>query len=255
MIARRRIWVAFPTRATRRCSLTGRPNMLPINLAWFVHFGGALDALVRSNDVPNAATARSLAARAKPYLDEMLKDDNEEFPFSLPASRANLENLSLIVEEIISANDLERTIEDRWRDLRVRAISVRSVVLAELTVQNIFFVSEKRAYDIGVLITDGTMLFSRAVQNDFNSEEEEDIKQAAKCIAFEVPTAAGFHIFRAMESVIRRYYCAVIGTLPKPKMRNWGILYYQSSSEWSRSENYFCFRTDQRSLPQSDYAP
>src|SRR5690349_18782592 len=112
MIARRRIWVAFPTRAARRCSLTGRRNMLPVNLGWFMQFGGALDALIRPNDALNAAKARSLVAGAKRYLDEMLKDDNDDFPFLLPASRPNLEDLSRIIEEIISANDLERTIED-----------------------------------------------------------------------------------------------------------------------------------------------
>jgi hypothetical protein len=43
-----------------------------------------------------------------------------------------------------------------------------------------------------------------------------------KCIAYDVPTGAAFHILRGTEVVIRSYYLHVTGTLPKPKLRNWG---------------------------------
>jgi hypothetical protein len=47
-----------------------------------------------------------------------------------------------------------------------------------------------------------------------------DIRQAGRCLAFELPTAAGFHIMRATESILRDYYVAHVGK--KPKTRNWG---------------------------------
>ena len=48
------------------------------------------------------------------------------------------------------------------------------------------------------------------------------INQAGRCLAFEVPTAALFHMFRAADSVLRRWYKQVTGVEPKVKMRNWG---------------------------------
>jgi hypothetical protein len=49
-----------------------------------------------------------------------------------------------------------------------------------------------------------------------------DIKQAGKCIAFELPTAAGFHLHRANEAILRRYYDQVAEGKPRPKNRNIG---------------------------------
>jgi hypothetical protein len=38
-----------------------------------------------------------------------------------------------------------------------------------------------------------------------------DAKEAGKCLAFEVPTAAGFHLFRLLEVVMRTYFREVSG--------------------------------------------
>ena len=49
-----------------------------------------------------------------------------------------------------------------------------------------------------------------------------DIKEAGKCMAFELPTAAGFHLHRAIEAVLHRYYDAVTDGTERPKTRNIG---------------------------------
>ena len=54
------------------------------------------------------------------------------------------------------------------------------------------------------------------------NEAMDDIKQAGRCIAFDIPTAAAFHIIRATETVILQYYNKLGGKSIKPKMRNWG---------------------------------
>jgi hypothetical protein len=46
--------------------------------------------------------------------------------------------------------------------------------------------------------------------------------RSGKCIAFELPTAAGFHLHRANESILHRYYDAVTGGNPRPTGRNIG---------------------------------
>lgn len=49
-----------------------------------------------------------------------------------------------------------------------------------------------------------------------------EINQASKCLAFELPTACGFHILRAVETCIKAYLHAATGALPPMTNRNWG---------------------------------
>jgi len=50
-----------------------------------------------------------------------------------------------------------------------------------------------------------------------------DFRQAGKCLAFDLDTSAGFHVIRAAETLIRKYYSAVTGVQEmKSKDRNWG---------------------------------
>ncbi len=96
-----------------------------------------------------------------------------------------------------------------------------TVLAAQLQSLSTYFVSRKLAYETPLLIEEAEKLLPDDVQAEV-PEAIYDLRQAGKCIAFEIPTAAGFHIVRATESVIRKYYGAVVGKLPKPKMRNWG---------------------------------
>ena len=49
-----------------------------------------------------------------------------------------------------------------------------------------------------------------------------DIKRSGRCIAFELPTAAGFHAFRALESVVLDYLNGLGKKPAKPYERNLG---------------------------------
>ena len=53
-------------------------------------------------------------------------------------------------------------------------------------------------------------------------EALEDIRQAGRCLAFNLGTAAAFHIVRCTETFIWKYYELVVGHLPAVKVRNWG---------------------------------
>jgi hypothetical protein len=50
-----------------------------------------------------------------------------------------------------------------------------------------------------------------------------DIQEAGRSLAFERFTAAGFHIFRAVESVMRRYWAHMSGGKAAPKVRSLGV--------------------------------
>lgn len=91
-------------------------------------------------------------------------------------------------------------------------------MLAELGVLPSFFVTQKGGFDTNTLLEAGQMLFPEELQAKV-PEAFFDCTEAAKALAYEVPTAAGFHIFRATEAVLRRYYAEVSGGTAAPKVR------------------------------------
>lgn len=96
-----------------------------------------------------------------------------------------------------------------------------TVLAAELGLSDIYLVSKKRGYDTSDLITNGIVLFPSELVPKV-PEAELDINQGARCLAFELPTAAGFHFHRANESVLHKYYDAVTKGKPRPAGRNIG---------------------------------
>src|SRR5574340_875955 len=86
---------------------------------------------------------------------------------------------------------------------------------------SIFLIIKQRGYDTMDLIFRGHLLFPPELSQKV-PEAVEDVKQATKCIAFELPTAAGFHLHRANESVLHRYYDAVSKGAARPDGRNIG---------------------------------
>jgi hypothetical protein len=132
-----------------------------------------------------------------------------------------------IIEEInkvnrASDNDRPALLAARKAAIKERAGWVNGTLASELAVAQAYHVTRKGAFNLALLVQDATAIFSDEIRSAMDPDERYDIVQAGRCLALEVPTAAAFHIFRAAESVMRRYYIAVIGTVPTKKPRNWG---------------------------------
>ena len=98
----------------------------------------------------------------------------------------------------------------------------RTALLAELGSLNSYFVTQKGGYDTVTLLMFGENLFPADLVSKV-PEAIVDAKEAAKCLAFEMSTACGFHAFRATESVLRRYHAHVTGGAAPPKLRTLGV--------------------------------
>jgi hypothetical protein len=96
-----------------------------------------------------------------------------------------------------------------------------TVLMAEMTTCNAYFVTKQRGYDVFDLITQAEVLFPAELIARA-PEAVPDIQQAGKCIAFEIPTAAGFHLMRALELVLRLYFDVVGKGEPRPTTNNLG---------------------------------
>jgi hypothetical protein len=199
-----------------------------MNLAWFCQMGAALQQLAnplggfphkREELFPATLNVRS-------YLELLLRNANtESFPLSIRTSYAKIQEFANLIDQFLS-EDTSKLDDHQLQHYAIqiwqKATEVETILHAELAIQPTYLLFRKRAFDIETLLADGTRLFSDLCRSNFTDDEKYDINQATKCLVFEVPTAAAFHILRATESVIRRYYEKVVGNLPKIKSRNWG---------------------------------
>lgn len=83
---------------------------------------------------------------------------------------------------------------------------LRKTMEAELKGISAYTLSPKRL-DTEKLTTDVASLFAPGVFASLTAVAQHDLSEAGKCIAFERSTAAAFHLMRATEEVLRRYYC------------------------------------------------
>lgn len=92
----------------------------------------------------------------------------------------------------------------------------------ELSESDLYCVSEKRIYTAKGLIFNADKMLPVNIVDKISEECARDIKEAGRALAFDLPTAAGFHISRALEAVILMYF-PVLGLQPlEERMRSVG---------------------------------
>ena len=103
------------------------------------------------------------------------------------------------------------------------AITELSTVLeAECRTLDTYAVSQKGAYSTPLLIDHAEILIPESTREKLGGVAIDDIRQAGRCLAFDLPTAAGFHLFRAVESVMHVLYDQVKRRLQKHnKPKTW----------------------------------
>jgi hypothetical protein len=97
-----------------------------------------------------------------------------------------------------------------------------TVLRSELVNADVYFVTRKAGYDTSVLIWNAEVNFAKELPVKVPLAIP-DIREAGKCLAFEMSTAAGFHVLRATEAVIRAYWTTVSKGKPHPKQKNLGV--------------------------------
>jgi hypothetical protein len=121
-------------------------------------------------------------------------------------------------EEIQGEKEIEY-----WRvvALQNQLTSFKAVLEAEFLITAAYLVTPQRGYDVATLIESAEVIFPTEVVVKV-PEVTFDLREAGKCIAFDLGTAAGFHLLRALETVIREYWNVVMEGKPLPSNRNLG---------------------------------
>jgi hypothetical protein len=105
-----------------------------------------------------------------------------------------------------------------------RAASDFETVLAnELPGLATYFVSQQGLYATDDLISQAVSHIPERLRSSVPEKACRDIGEAGKCLAFQLPTACAFHMWRALETMMDRYYSALTGNsfADDNVVRNW----------------------------------
>jgi hypothetical protein len=165
--------------------------------------------------------------RAKVALEAFLTTEIIPLVIVKPSALVLFNALKVVVEKK-RPDAAHPTLSDQTLDsadlypLRTAVREFETVLSAELQSAATYFVSRKLAYETRVLMEEAERILPTSIVSELEDSVIEELRQAGRCIVFDAPTAAAFHIIRATEDVIRKYYAHVIGTIPQVKARNWG---------------------------------
>jgi hypothetical protein len=124
----------------------------------------------------------------------------------------------------------DETVGGRGFQIRQLAVEIETILAAELRTFDTYFVSQKGSFSTPDLIDHAEIMLPEGIRQHLSPNAVEDFRQAGRCLAFNLGTAAAFHMARSTEEVIRSYYALVLQKLPTVKMRSWGT-YHKNLSK------------------------
>lgn len=126
----------------------------------------------------------------------------------LRISQLKANELFEAIEELIPDEDVDLELvisESKSWQIQELKKDLRLVFLQETSTIPIYLVSPKECYDVAMLLESGQALFPKEILTKA-PETAMDMSEVGQCLAYERNTACGFHTFRVVESVLRRYW-------------------------------------------------
>ncbi|MFC1947245.1 hypothetical protein ACFLXY_04910 [Chloroflexota bacterium] len=114
------------------------------------------------------------------------------------------------------------SVDGKFRLVVDTAKKLETVLSEELATLSTYLASKKGIYSTSDLIDHAEKVFPDSVLSKLSPDVVREIQEAGKCLAFDIPTASGFHMLRATESVLHEYYLIVGKPKKKDKLENWG---------------------------------
>lgn len=112
--------------------------------------------------------------------------------------------------------------------MRVRsdAQAFETVFRAELELAATYWVPKRGSYNTRDLVDEFEKAFLPELHSSIGHVALAEYRSAGRCYAFGLWSAAGYHVCRAVESVLRKYFSAYTNK-PDAGVRNWGGLIHQ----------------------------
>lgn len=103
-----------------------------------------------------------------------------------------------------------------------KAKEFQTVLSAELLKLETYYVSQKGIYDTTALIARTENVLPVSMLNKIDQKVVVEIRESGRCLAFDCATASGFHIMRATELILHKYYIYICNPKSKKRLANWG---------------------------------
>lgn len=143
--------------------------------------------------------------------------------YGLQVSSRAAENLLTEVVADLAKTDKDAVLDvDQANRLRDAFKVLREVIEAEAGGKVAFIVTDRR-YAVSTLLEGMASLFPAGAFGRLPEMTQADMTEAGKCLAFELPTAAAFHVLRATEQVLREFYKSWVRT-KRVKVLLWGAM-------------------------------
>lgn len=195
--------------------------MIRLDLSYFLRLSANLTRLRFLRHGETIGEARSPLFDARAWLVSL----GQDVTFGTSGARNTKAAIPALLNSIDALLGLDDGAELTFADyvaLLNQLGTFEVLMLSDFSLADAYYVLEKEPYSTLSLVTKGWSLFPSDLVLKV-PEAVADMQEAGKCIAFEVPTAAAFHVHRATETVLRRYWEIVTGNRPKPKTRSIGV--------------------------------
>jgi hypothetical protein len=150
------------------------------------------------------ADALPFALNARQRLDEFIGDLRIPLRGSKDRARDIITGIELIQDGASKTPPAALPAplsEALWQNL----IAFQNVFQTECARLPLYLITEKRGWDVATLSEHAQYVLPALAWASLSTDETRDIQAAGRCLAFEVPTAAAFHLYRLLESFVLKY--------------------------------------------------
>lgn len=199
-----------------------------VNLFEIYEFGSKIEAIAQIPDGSPMIAGRFVLWHAREHLEMMISTEAPLLSSSNRAARGLITEITNLVNKDIHIF-LKQTESGNfdWRLASVKAAATTMVSVLSNDMPDIasYVVKQKGIYRTADLIEHAERQLSSIAQSSLPSQACVDIREAGKCLAYELPTACAFHLWRAVETVMGHYYKNLTGkTFEAAKITpNWAI--------------------------------
>lgn len=110
------------------------------------------------------------------------------------------------IEQMFKVEDSQQIDRYMIESVKDRIQSLETVLSNDMPGVAAYVVSQKGIYKTDDLIAHVDQHFPNEIRKDIPDQAKKDLLESGKCLAFEVPTACAFHLWRAVETVMGAYY-------------------------------------------------
>lgn len=196
-----------------------RSPVIRIALPWLIDAAATFERLNSIDEKMEKIAIFLEVSAARDTLNSLFIDSiyRPYLRVSLQTANALQMQLQRFLDEL--SGDWEKEIKP-WDigSIKSAAASFFQILKSELGTLPSFLVLPKGSHDVGVLTEQGEALFPTETASKV-PDTLTDMREAGKALAYELPTSCGFHTFRVLEAVLKKYWDHITGgkNLPTPK--------------------------------------